>query len=103
MKKIIVIAGVALLALASCKKDKPEPVTPPTPPPVENPAPPKAPEPQAEATPVSPATAPELKPVVEKIPEGASPSNAPDEKKSLATVKTLNVLTKSKKEIKVVD
>jgi hypothetical protein len=44
MKRLIMLSGVAVLALASCKNDK-EPVPPVTPPPVESPAPPVAPKP----------------------------------------------------------
>jgi hypothetical protein len=51
MKNAIMIAGLAMLMLASCKKDAPAPVVPPTPPPIEDPAPPKAPEPKAEVPP----------------------------------------------------
>jgi len=50
MKKVILMSGLAMLLLASCKKDAPvAPDVPPTPPPVENPAPPAAPRPQAQA------------------------------------------------------
>ncbi|MXN93006.1 hypothetical protein GR160_17405 [Flavobacterium sp. Sd200] len=51
MNKQLIIAGFAVLAMASCKKDTPAtPPAPPTPPPVQDPAPPKAPEPRVQAT-----------------------------------------------------
>lgn len=49
MKKLLIIAGFALLTITSCKK-KEEQTPPPVPPPVEDPAPPPAPEPQVKKT-----------------------------------------------------
>lgn len=49
MKKLIIMSGLAVLLMASCKK-KEEPVPPPAPPPVEDPAPPPTPEPQTHTT-----------------------------------------------------
>lgn len=46
MKKVLMIAGMAvMLSVASCKDKKEEPVTPPPPPPVENPSADPAPQP----------------------------------------------------------
>ncbi|MDV6168820.1 hypothetical protein R1T16_10320 [Flavobacterium sp. DG1-102-2] len=52
MKKLIVMSGLAILLMASCKK-KEEPVPPP-PPPVEDPAPPPAPKPMTQTPPATP-------------------------------------------------
>jgi hypothetical protein len=49
MKKVIVLAGMLAITLASCKKNEPAAPEPmPTPAPVENPAPPPAPAPQTQ-------------------------------------------------------
>ncbi|WP_020215168.1 hypothetical protein [Flavobacterium rivuli] len=63
MKQVILTMGLAMLLLASCKKDAPvAPEVPPTPPPVENPAPPSPPKPQVQVPPPPPPTvAPEEK------------------------------------------
>ena len=47
------MSGLAILLMASCKKNE---TPPPTPPPVENPAPPVTPEPQTPVTPVKTTT-----------------------------------------------
>ena len=48
MKKIVLMTGLALIMLASCKKKEDQ--IPATPPPVEDPAPPPTPEPQTQTT-----------------------------------------------------
>jgi len=57
MKKVLIMCSLAMLLLASCKKDAPvAPEVPPTPPPVENPGPPSPPKPQAQIPPPPPPT-----------------------------------------------
>jgi len=53
MKKLILMSGLAILMMASCKK-KEEPIPPPAPPPIEDPAPPPAPKPVTQTPPATP-------------------------------------------------
>jgi len=50
MKKLILMSGLAIVMMASCKQ-KEEPVPPATPPPVEDPAPPPTPRPVTQTPP----------------------------------------------------
>ena len=58
----MLLCSLAMLLLASCKKDAPvAPEAPATPPPVEDPAPPPPPKPQVQAPPPAPVATPEEK------------------------------------------
>ena len=70
MKKLIMMSGLAILLMASCK-DNEKPLPPP-PPPVENPAPPVTPEPQTPVNPVKTTTT--TRSVEEENPDGTSVS-----------------------------
>jgi len=94
--KALIVAGLAVVLLASCKKEAPMP--PATPPPVENPAPPPAPKPQTTTTTVV------TPPVPEKEKDGTAVSIGADgiSVKNKKGEKENNViLTKEKSEITV--
>jgi len=101
MKKVIMMAGLSLIMLASCKKkEDPAPVTPP---PVEEPAPEPTPQPQTNNT-TSTSTTTTTTTKAEEEPDGTSVSIGKDgvsiqskdgEKKNNVTI------TNQKKEVEI--
>ena len=96
MKKVLIIAGFAMLTLASCKKDAPAPVVPPTPPPVQDPAPPRTPKPQAQTA--TPVTAPEEKDGTSISLDGNGISVKDKEGNNTKNI----TVSKTKKEVKII-
>lgn len=94
MKKVILMSGLAMLLLASCKKDAPVAPEVPATPPVENPAPPPPPKPQAAVPAPPPAPVEKDGTSVSLDENGVNVSTKKGENDSKVTI------SKTKKEVK---
>jgi nitrous oxide reductase accessory protein NosL len=99
MKKLLILSGLMVILLASCKKNEPAP--PPVPPPVEDPAPPPAPTPTTTTTTTNTTTVVKE----EEKPDGTSISINKDgvkfESKDGQNENKVNVTTKKDAEVEI--